>query len=97
MKEILLLSKTYLFLPGGQETVEKSSHGVDSCSDQEDSPPLLWGLTNITDHEPELRENSLTLSTTMAPVREGQRMPGMVPTVLDIPIRIAAYFGATSR
>ena len=24
-------------------------------------------------------------------------MPGMVPTVLDIPIRMAAYLGATSR
>ena len=33
----------------------------------------------------------------MAPVREGQMMPGMVPTVLEIPIRMAAYLGATSR
>ena len=33
----------------------------------------------------------------MAPVREGHIMPGMVPTVLDMPIRMAAYLGATSR
>ena len=33
----------------------------------------------------------------MAPVRAGLSIPGMVPTVLEIPIRMAAYFGATSR
>ena len=33
----------------------------------------------------------------IAPVRAGLRIPGIVPTVLDMPISMAAYLGATSR
>ena len=62
----------------------------------------LWRLFKLNLHKlMERREQphyrTLTLSITMAPVREGQIMPGMVPTVLEIPIRMAAYLGATSR
>ena len=33
----------------------------------------------------------------MAPVSAGLRIPGMVPTVFEMPMSMAAYFGATSR
>ena len=33
----------------------------------------------------------------MSPVTVGEMIPGMVPMVLEIPIRMAAYWGAMSR
>ena len=40
---------------------------------------------------------SLTPSATMNPVIAGLMIPGMVPMVLEIPMRMAAYWGAMSR
>ena len=86
----------------GQAGTDDARDGCEGVGQPHQNAGVLGGDVQVVHTEPPSPPNppppcELTLSWTMAPVRLGLTMPGMVAKVLDSPIRMLAYWGAMSK